>query len=267
MTGPTPAPSPLRSRSGPSREPMGPDGSMSILEHLDELRSRLLRSVVAFFVAFVACWFASGPLLALILRPIREHLFEGGDIVYINLSEPFMIHMKAAGLAAVFLASPYLLYQLWAFVAPGLYSRERRMVVPFLVLGTAFFLAGGAFGYRVATPVAARWLIEMGRGYTANITLRSAFQFESTIILAMGAVFELPVLVFFLSRLGIVTPGFLMRHLRHAVLVIAILAAVVTPTGDMITMSVFAGPMILLYLLGVLIAWVFGSPRREEREP
>jgi sec-independent protein translocase protein TatC len=172
--------------------------------------------------------------------------------------------MKAAGLAGVFLASPYLLYQVWAFVAPGLYPRERRMVVPFLAFGTLFFLAGGAFGYAVATPVAARMLIEMGRGYTANITLGSAFQFESRVVLAMGLVFELPVLVFFLSRLGIVTPAFLLRHLRHAVLAIAILAALVTPTGDMITMMVFAGPMVVLYLLGILVSWIFVRPRAPE---
>jgi sec-independent protein translocase protein TatC len=240
---------------------------MSILEHLDELRSRLLRCLVGLTVAVVACWFVSDRLLEILLRPIREHLFDGGEVVFLHLTEPFLIHMKVAGLAGIFLASPYVLYQLWAFVAPGLYPRERRMVVPFLVFGTAFFAAGGWFGYAVATPVAARWLIEMGHEYTANISLRSAFEFESRIMLGMGAVFELPVLVFFLARLGIVTPGFLMRHFRHAVLGIAILAAVVTPTGDMITMTVFAGPMVLLYLLGVGVAWAFAGTPRREREP
>jgi sec-independent protein translocase protein TatC len=238
---------------------------MTILEHLDELRSRLVRAVAGLVVAFVLCWLVSDRLLELLLRPIRAHLFDGGEIVYIHLGEPFLIHMKAAFLASLFLASPWLLYQVWAFVAPGLYPRERRMVVPFLVFGTLFFAAGGWFGYAVATPVAARWLIEMGHEYTANITLRSAFEFESKIVLGMGAVFELPVFVFFLARLGIVTPGFLLRHFRHAVLAIAILAALVTPTGDMVTMTVFAGPMIVLYLLGVAIAWLFARPARNER--
>ena len=139
------------------------------------------------------------------------------------------------------------------------------MVVPFLIFGTLFFTAGGAFGYYVATPVAARWLIALGASFKAQITLRSAFQFESWILLGMGAVFELPIVIFFLARIGLVTPGFLMKHFRFAVLIIAILSAVLTPTGDVMTMSVFAIPMVLLYLLGVAVAWAFGK-RGGERE-
>jgi sec-independent protein translocase protein TatC len=233
---------------------------MSLLEHLDELRSRLFRVAVVYILLLAACWGVSGPILRFLLRPIREHLFEGGDIVFIHLTEPFMIYLKASAVAALFIGAPYALYQLWCFVAPGLYRRERRLVVPFLFFGTLFFVGGGAFGYYVATPVASSWLIGLGEEFKASITLRSAFQFESRVIIGMGAVFELPIVIFFLSRVGVVTPRFLMRHFRTAVLIIAVLAAVITPTGDMLTMSVFAGPMILLYLLGVLVAWVFGRP-------
>jgi sec-independent protein translocase protein TatC len=245
------------------QNPEPAEGAMSLLSHLDELRSRLFKSAIAYVVAFAACWSVSGITLKFLLRPIEEHLFEGGEIVFINLTEPFMIYMKASALVGLFVASPFLLYQLWAFVSPGMYRNERRLVVPFLFFGTLFFLAGGAFGYYVATPVAASWLIRLGQTYKASITLRSAFQFESRVILGMGAVFEMPIVIFFLSRIGVVTPAFLMKNFRVAVLVIAILAAVITPTGDMLTMSVFAGPMILLYLLGVLVAWIPG--RREER--
>jgi sec-independent protein translocase protein TatC len=237
---------------------------MSVLEHLDELRSRLLHALIGYAVAFVACWAASGPVVRFLLQPIREHMFEGGEIVFLTLTEPFFVHVKAAALLALFVAAPYLLYQVWAFVAPGLYRRERRLVLPFLVFGSLFFLAGGAFGYYVATPQAARWLIEQGAGYKASITLGSAFGFESWMILAMGAVFELPILIFFLSRLGVVTPRFLMRHFRVAVLVIAIAAAVLTPSGDMVTMSIFVAPMVLLYLLGAAVAWAF--PPRGSRD-
>jgi sec-independent protein translocase protein TatC len=239
-----------------------PDGTMSLLDHLDELRSRLFRIGLVFVVALGACWAVSEPVLAFLMRPIKEHLFEGGEIVFIHLTEPFMIYVKASALAALFVTSPYILYQLWAFIAPGLYRRERRLVVPFLAFGTLFFVAGGAFGYYVATPVAAAWLIGLGENYQAAITLRSSFQFLSRVIMGMGLVFELPILIFFLSRIGVVTPRFLMRHFRAAVLIIAVLAAVITPTGDVLTMSVFAGPMILLYLLGVLVSWIFG--RRDE---
>jgi sec-independent protein translocase protein TatC len=239
---------------------------MSVLEHLDELRSRLFRAVIGYVLVFVACWFVRAPVLAFLLRPIRDHLFEGDDIVFINMTEPFMIYMKASALLAVFVAAPWILYQIWAFIVPGLYRRERHMALPFLLFGSLFFVGGGAFGYYAATPRAAEWLIGLGQDYRAAITLRSAFAFESRIILAMGAVFELPILIFFLTRLGVVTPGMLLRQFRVAVLVIAVLSAVLTPTGDMVTMSMFVVPMVLLYLLGVGVSWMF-APRREPEDP
>jgi sec-independent protein translocase protein TatC len=247
--------------------PENPEGSMTLLEHLDELRSRLVRTLLVYLVLFAACWGFSGRILEFLVQPIRDHLFEGGEIVFIHMPEPFLIYMKASALAALFIAAPWILYQSWGFVAPGLYPRERRLVVPFLVFGSLFFFAGGAFGYYVATPVAANWLISLGEPFKAQITLRSAFSFESWILLGMGAVFQMPIVIFFLARIGVVTPGFLMRHFRTAVLIIAVLAAVLTPTGDVLTMSVFAGPMILLYLLGVGVAWLFGkSPVPQEQE-
>ena len=237
-----------------------------MLEHLDELRSRLFKAVVGYVVVFVGCWYFSDVVLEFLLRPIRQYLFEGEEIVFIHLTEPFMIHMKAAALLAVFVAAPYVLYQFWAFVAPGLYRRERGMVVPFLVFGSLFFFGGGAFGYYGATPRAAEWLIGLGESYRASITLRSAFAFESRIVLAMGAVFELPIMIYFLTRLGLVTPRFLLRQFRVAVLVSALLAAVLTPTGDMLTMSMFLVPMVLLYLLGIGISWAFAPGEKREAE-
>jgi len=240
---------------------------MALLDHLDELRSRLVKMVIAFIVAFAGCWAVSDHILQFLVTPIRTHLFEGGEIVFINVAEPFLIYMKASALAAIFVSAPFTLYQLWAFVAPGLYKKETRLVAPFLFFGTLFFVGGGAFGYYVAAPIAASWLINLGSGFQASITLRSAFQFLSWIILGMGAVFELPVAIFFLSRIGVVTPQFLMRNFKFAVLVIAILAAVITPTGDVLTMSVFAGPMILLYLLGVLVSWISQKRRQAKAVP
>lgn len=243
-----------------------PEGSMSLLDHLDELRSRLMKIVGVFVVFMAICWGASGYILDFLLLPIQENFFSGGEIVFIHLSEPFMIYMKASALAALFISTPFILYQLWAFVAPGLYRKERHTVIPFLFFGTLFFAAGGAFGYYVATPVASNWLLQLGGSFKAQITLRSAFAFESWLILGMGAVFELPIVIFFLSRMGVVTPGFLMRNFRIAVLIIAVLSAVLTPTGDVMTMSVFAGPMIVLYLFGVLVAWLFGKPKPDESD-
>jgi sec-independent protein translocase protein TatC len=239
-----------------------PDGGMSFLEHLDELRSRLFKAVLAYVIVFIACWNFSSTILEFLLRPIRKHLFEGGEIIFIHLTEPFAVYMKAAAVAALFVAAPYILYQLWSFVAPGLYRNERLLGVAFLLSGTLFFVAGGAFGYYVATPLAARWLLQLGEGFKASLTLQSAFQFESRMIVAMGLVFELPLLIVFLSRIGIVTPGFLVYHLRIAIIIIGVFAAIITPSGDMLTMVIFMAPMVGLYLLGILVAWIF-----ERRSP
>src|SRR5262245_35465170 len=205
---------------------------MSFLEHLDELRARLFRIAIVYAVLLAACWFASDKILAFLMAPIREHLFANGDIVFLTLTEPFMVYMKASAIGALFLASPYILWQLWRFVAPGLYKNERRGAALFIVFGTVLFIAGGAFGYYVAMPACARWLLALGSQFKAQLTLGSAFQFESRMILGAGVVFEMPAVIVLLAKFGIVTPGLLMRHFRLAVIVIAIVAAVVTPSGD-----------------------------------
>jgi sec-independent protein translocase protein TatC len=240
-------------------ETVKPEGAMSFLEHLEELRTRLFRCVVAYVLAFLACWFWSKPILNFLLDPVRRYIAGEGDVVFLEVTEPFFVYMKASALAAVFLASPLLLHQIWGFVSPGLYRNEKAIAGLFIVFGTLFFVSGGAFGYYVAVPYSAQWLLQIGSDFKAALTLSSVFKFLSRVILGMGVVFELPVLMLFLSRLGIVTPKGLLRYFRHAVVVIAITAAVITPTGDALTMAVFAVPMILLYLLGILIAWAFGK--------
>src|SRR5262245_10601047 len=204
---------------------------MSFLEHLDELRSRLFRIAVVYALLLAGCWWISDVILAFLMRPIREHLFANGDIVFLTLTEPFIVYMKASAIGALFLAAPYILWQLWGFVAPGLYKAERRAAGLFIALGTVFFLAGGAFGYYVAMPTTSRWLLSLGSQFKAQLTLESAFQFESRMIVGAGLVFELPVIILVLGRFGIVTPTFLLRHLRFAILAIAIAAALITPSG------------------------------------
>ncbi len=233
---------------------------MSFLGHLDELRSRLFRVAIVFVVMLAGCWIVSDKILAFLVDPIRRNLFAGGDIIFISITEPFMVYMKVSAITALFLSSPVFLWQFWGFVSPGLYKSERRAGVFFMVAGTAFFVAGGAFGYFVAMPMTAKWLISLGAQFKAQLTLESAIDFESRMLLGAGLVFEMPIVILVLSRFGIVTPGFLMRHLRIAIMVIAITAAVVTPSGDALTMTVFALPMLGLYLLGVAFAWIAARP-------
>ena len=230
-------------------------GRMSFLDHLGELRARLAKALLALIVCFLAAWYQSARVFSLFVRPLEPYL-GGHKLVFIEITEPFILYMKVSLLVALFVASPVILYQLWAFISPGLYPRERSYAAPFIIVASLFFCGGGLFGYYVAFPYAARFLLSIASDFEPALTIRSLFGFESKIILGMGLVFEMPVVIFLLSRIGIVTPGFLLHHLKYAVLVIFIVAAVITPTPDVITQCVFALPMLGLYLLGIAAAYI-----------
>ena len=237
---------------------------MSFLEHLEELRKRLIRSIVAVAIAFALALNWSRDILAFLLRPIKPFLGDNRP-VFMELSEPFLLYMKVAFLASLFLSAPVVLYQAWAFIAPGLYPRERRYAVPFVLFATIFFLMGGAFGYYYGFPLASRFLLRIASDFQPALRISTLFSFESKIVLGMGLVFELPTVVYFLARIGIVTSGFLWHQLKYAILIIFIIAAVITPTPDVITQCVFAAPMILLYLISILVAHVVGRQRVADR--
>ena len=228
---------------------------MSFLEHLGELRARLAKALLALGVCFLIAWSQSAKVFNFLVRPLEPYL-GGHKLVFLEITEPFLLYMKVSLLVAVFASSPVILYQIWAFVSPGLYPREKSYAVPFIVVASLFFFGGGLFGYYVAFPYAARFLLSIASDFEPALTVRSLFGFESKIILGMGLVFEMPVVIFLLSRIGIVTPAFLLHHLKYAVLVIFIVAAVITPTPDVITQCVFALPMLGLYLLGILAAYL-----------
>ncbi|MEW6335974.1 MAG: twin-arginine translocase subunit TatC [Acidobacteriota bacterium] len=232
---------------------------MSLLEHLEELRKRLLVSILAVFVGFLGCWYFAKPLFAWLSRPLTQFLPEGDRLAFTGLVDPFMLYVKVALLAGIFVAAPVVLHQVWLFVAPGLYRGEKRVAIPFILFTTVFFLLGGYFGYAVAFPMVCRFLLEVGADFKQVITVNEYFSLASKVILGLGLVFEMPVLILFLARIGVVTHRFLLRNFRYAVLVIFVVAAIITPTPDIATQSVFAVPMIALYLFGVLVAWLFGK--------
>jgi len=232
---------------------------MSFLEHLEELRKRLIVSVIAIFVAFLACWNFADRIFAIIQEPLTKFLPNGDKLAYTKLTDPFFLYMKVAFFAGLFVASPVILLQLWLFIAPGLYKSERRYAAPFIIFASLFFIAGGYFGYRVLLPGTCGFFVETGKQFKQMITINEYFSFASTIVLASGLVFETPILIFFLARLGIVTPAFLLQKFKFAIVLSFIIAAVVTPTPDMVTQSALALPMIALYGLGILIAYLFGK--------
>jgi sec-independent protein translocase protein TatC len=240
-----------------SKEPELP--KMSFLDHLDELRKRLVVVIVALLAGFLICWGYADRIFELIQAPLTKFLPHGDKLAYTRLTAPFFLYMKVAFFAGIFVAAPIILLQLWLFIAPGLYKRERRLAAPFIIGASLFFILGGYFGYAYILPGTCAFFVETGKKFKQMITIDDYFSFASTIILATGAVFETPILIFFLARLGIVTPAFLMQKFKWAVVLSFIIAAIVTPTPDMVTQTFLAVPMIALYLLGVAIAYLFGK--------
>jgi sec-independent protein translocase protein TatC len=233
---------------------------MGFLDHLEELRKRLIVCLVAVFVAFLAAWSWAAEIFEILARPVRRVLPPGQNLSYTTLTEPFLMYFRVSLFAGVVAASPILLWQLWLFVAPALYRREKRWVVPFVLAGFAFFLTGCGFGYFEAFPLVVGFLIGVGKNFNAVITINEYLSTAIKLILGLGLCFETPILIFFLARMGVVSERWLLSKFKYAVLVIFIIAAVITPTPDVATQCVFAAPMILLYLLGIGVAWLFRRP-------
>ena len=334
---------------------------MSFLDHLDELRRRLIRSFVFVFVAVIACWFVSGPIYNFLSAPVLRAMAEaaqrpvplrgltgqeailplsalkegeGGRYVFAEATklgtsvipagasvlarvsrdqsgqlgvftdeallagptiipkgvrlpleieaapsaqpgieeklvvrtamEPFSLYLQVSLYAAFCLSVPFLLWQVWAFVSPGLYPHERGYAIPFIGLASISFVVGAAFAYYVLFPPAVSYLLGLGSEFRLYLNATDYFDFIILIMLAMGAVFQMPAITYVLSRIGLVNAGFLLRHWRLSLIIILVAAAVLSPTSDLLNMALFAAPMMVLYLISVFIAWMFGRPRTTE---
>ncbi len=237
-------------------------GEMSFLDHLEELRQRIFRMLIAIAVTFLACWAFVDEIYKIIARPILEAL-QDQPLVFISPTQPFSLFIRVAFVAALFLASPFILAQLWLFIAPGMYKHERRYAIPFVLSGSVLAMVGALFGYEIAFPFALDFLINWGKraGLEAMIDATRYFDLFLTIELGLAVVFQIPPVIFVLSRVGLVSAGFLLRNTKYAVLIAFVVAAIITPTADIPNMMIMAGPMILLYLVGVGVAFVFGKRR------
>lgn len=237
-------------QSLPAGEPKSDDDlpRMTLLEHLEELRTRILHAGAAILVGFFVCFAFARQIYDVLALPIKPFV---PKLSFLRVTDPFVVYVKVAFVAALFLTSPFILYQVWRFVAPGLYRREKRYAIPFMLFGSSFFLAGGVFGYFVAWPFAVEFLINLGEAFTPVITVDFYFNSLITVLLGLGVMFELPVFIFLLAQIGVVTPKFLMRNFRWAVLAIFLIAAIITPTPDVVNLLVVALPTVLLYLVGV----------------
>lgn len=262
-------PPPFGSDAKPEEEDDDDEGMlrMSFLGHLEELRSRLLKIVGGLFAAFLGCLVFAPQLWNFVRAPAASALTQLGyseNLAQLTPMDGFnTIYIKLPLLAAVFVASPWILFQVWSFIAPGLYRKERRWAVPFVIISAGLFIAGGCFAYFVAFRFGLGFLLGIGKdkGVTPVVSLVEYFDLFVNVTLGIGILFELPILIFFLTLLRITTPGFLVRNARYAVLCIVIVAAIVTPTPDIVNLMLFAVPMIVLFFVGVFAGWVLTLSR------
>ena len=240
-------------------------GKMSFLEHLDELRRRLIVSVWALVGGCIISFIFVGRLQEFIMLPLWQLMPEKEKFIYSAPTEGFMIMMKIGALGGLFIALPIIVLQLWLFIAPGLYANEKRFAVPFVLLGTVFFLFGAAFSHYIAFPYSWKFFLSFETNYLRFLpNISYAFSLWVKMLLAFGVIFQMPTIVFFLARMGMVTAGFLVKHTKYAVLIIFILGAVLSPGTDVVSQALMAGPMLVLYGLSIGIAWLFAKKKPAE---
>ncbi|MCL4524579.1 MAG: twin-arginine translocase subunit TatC [Acidobacteria bacterium] len=254
----------------PTNDNEDPTSKMSFFDHLGELRQRILYSVIAIAGGLCVGLYFAAEAFEILAKPMLAALRDAklaDKLIYTSPLGPIQLYITVGLYMGFVLASPIVLHQVWLFLAPGLYRHERRAVLTFLFSSVLLFLAGTAFGYFVLLPMTLKFLVSIPGPFTAMISINEYFDMTLVILLGLGLVFQLPILVFFLTLFRIVTPSFLWNNFRYAVLVIAILAAIVTPTTDILTMAIFMAPMLILYLLSIGVSAAVVRKREAATEP
>jgi sec-independent protein translocase protein TatC len=241
-----------------------PEGEVQLtfMDHLRELRKRLTQALYGVALGMLAVGLFVEPTFHLLMDPVLASLPEGQrTLQYTSYVEPLMVYLKVALYGGVFVAAPWVLYQLWLFIAPGLYKREKKVLVPFLVSGTTLFYGGAAFCYFLVMPAAfpAMAAIASDAALRPMLTMSETLSLALAMLLGFGIVFELPVVIAFLSMIGLVSPETLVKHRRIAIVVNVIAAAIITPTGDPLNLALMAIPMIVFYEIGVVAARILGK--------
>jgi len=231
------------------------DVKMSLTEHLMELRKRLVRSLMALLLGFGVCYYFKDYIFDVITRPLTRVLPKSSYLIYTGMTEAFFTYMKIAFFASLILTSPFILYQIWKFIAPGLLPKERQLVVPFVVSSTALFVSGVLFGYFIVLPPAFKFFVSFNNQYLqALLSFKDYLSLFVTFLLGFGISFELPIFIFFLTKLGVVNPRLLSQQRRYAILVIFIVAAVLTPSPDALSQILMAIPLLFLYEVSIFVS-------------
>ncbi len=250
-----------RPTTGPNQSRDGLIGGMSLLEHLEEFRKRIVRSAIGVGVGMVVAFFFIDRIIAFIFEPTRSMLPAGTTLIYTQPGEAFGLYINVALIVGAALASPYIFYQVWRFIAPALFVRERRFAIPFVLLTTIGAIAGAAFSHYIIFPYMIAFFGTFNSSELAFMPqVSDVFGLYLKMLIGMVAVFQMPTLAFFLGRMGLVTAGWLWKKVKYAILLIFIAAAVLTPSADPWNQVVFAAPMIVLYLISIAIVWLVGRP-------
>lgn len=236
------------------------------LSHLEELRKRLIICAITVGVGFVISYIFSERLFQILVRPLKNVMPEGDRLIFTNLPEMFLTYLKTAFICGILLAAPVIFHQLWLFIAPGLYQHEKKYAIPFVLFSTILFVGGALFGYFVVFPFGFKFFLGFANEYIQALpSVKQYFSFSIKLLFAFGVVFELPVVSYFLSKMGIVTPEFLKKKRKYALLLTFVLAAILTPP-DVLTQLMMAGPLILLYEIGILVAKMARRKKETEEE-
>jgi len=237
---------------------------MTLMEHLDELRKRIVHSALYLAGGFGVAWIFHDRIVELFQAPL---IHIGKSLVFTHPMDALNLYLQASLVAGAIIASPFILYQVWLFIAPGLYKKEQRFVIPFMTATVGLFLGGAGFGYFWVLPAAIKILVvDFGHNFTSMITIEDYTSFFLSVILGLGISFELPILIFFLALFGIVSPKFLWTNIRYAILAVFIVAAIITPSPDPWTMCIYAIPMLSLYMIGIGVAWWVHPSRKKKKE-
>ena len=257
-----PFPGPQSGAAAPAYGPdddESPGGQMSFLEHLDELRKRIISALLAIAVGVVVGFAFIKPIGNFLQGPTLRVLPAGSKMIYTEPGEAFSFYIQIALITGIVFSAPFVMYQVWLFIAPGLYANEKKLAIPFVLMSTIGFIVGALFNHYVIFP----WMMSFFASFnTPDLVfmpkLDDVFSLYTKMLIGMGVVFQMPTIVFFLAKMKLVTWRFLARSFKYAVLFIFIAAAVITPSGDMVTQTIFAAPMVGLYILSIFIAWMVG---------
>lgn len=238
---------------------------MSFIEHLEELRRRIIVCLVAVCITFAASYGFKERLFQILMKPLINAMAPGENMIFTGLTEAFFCYLKTAFISALLFAVPVIMYEMWLFVAPGLYDKEKRLLLPFVFLSSFFFIGGALFGYFICFPYAFKYLMSFGTDYVKPLpSMREYLSLASLLLFAFGCTFELPLALTLLAKAHIVNASFLAKYRKYAILIIFTAAAIITPTTDPFNLFLMAVPLMALYEVGIIGARIFGKKKKEE---